>query len=70
MRNLEKGDEDDLPDESTAKKRSSEANKKKGGDQGGSAFNKLKRTLLIGRAHPINKADVVLTKTDYVNLHL
>jgi ubiquitin C len=33
----EKDDEDDLPDESSAKRRSSKANKKKGGDQGASA---------------------------------
>jgi hypothetical protein len=32
-----KDDQDDLPDESSAKTRSSKANKKKGGDQGGSA---------------------------------
>jgi ubiquitin len=33
----EKDDEDDLPDESPAKRRSSKANKRKGGDQGASA---------------------------------
>jgi ubiquitin C len=33
----EKDDQGDLPDESSAKRRSSKANKKKGGDQGGSA---------------------------------
>jgi ubiquitin len=33
----EKDDKDDLPDESSAKRRRSNANKKKGGDQGGSA---------------------------------
>ena len=33
----EKDDQDDLPDESSAKRRGRKANKKKGGDQGGSA---------------------------------